>query len=76
MTLLRRGALLVQSEQPLQNLLVAQVRRPAVGGSHGGVEIAVGVVEPGHVSSLPLVVEIGERALLEDGGLRLSPVGI
>ena len=45
-------------------MFVREVHRPAVGGGHGGVEVAMGVVQPRRA----LVVEIRERALLEDGG--------
>ena len=38
---------LVELEQALQDLLVGKVGGPAVGGGDGGVEVAVGVVEPG-----------------------------
>jgi len=48
----------VQRQQPRQHLLVRQVGRPAVGGEDGGVELAVGQVEPGG----PLVVEAREGA--------------
>jgi hypothetical protein len=67
---LRRSALLVELEQPLQDLLVREIDRPAVGLGHGGIQIAVRIVEPRGA----LVVEIGERALLEDGsGLAPPP---
>jgi hypothetical protein len=54
-------------------LLVGDVGRPAVGGENGSVQLAVGQVEPGG----PLVVEIGQRPLLEAGadpGEFVSPV--
>jgi hypothetical protein len=54
----------VEREQPLQNLLVAEVGRPAVGGGDGSVEAAVGQGEPGGT----LVVQVRERALLEFAG--------
>jgi len=38
---------------------------PAVGGEDGGVEVGVGVAEPGGA----LVVEVGEGALREVGGV-------
>jgi hypothetical protein len=49
------SALLVEFEQPLQDGVVAEIGGPAVGGGDGGVEVAVGVVEPGGA----LVVEVG-----------------
>jgi hypothetical protein len=61
-----RSALLVELKEPREDLVVRKVGRPAIGGGDGGVELAVGVVEPGGA----LVVEIGEGALLQDcGGL-------
>lgn len=51
----------IQLQQPPQNLLIAQIRRPAVGGGYRGVQAAVDVVEPGRA----LVVEIRERPLRE-----------
>jgi hypothetical protein len=63
---LRRSALLVE----LEHLLVTQFRRPAVRLGHRGIQIAVRIVEPRGA----LVVEIGQRPLLEDGGgLALPP---
>jgi hypothetical protein len=42
MTSLGRGSLLVQLEQPLQDLFVGEIRGPALGGGYGGVEVATG----------------------------------
>ena len=67
-----RGPLQVQRQQPLQDLLVGQVVRPAVGVEHGAVELLVGQIEPGWA----LVVQVGERALLQLGlgrVLRVEP---
>ena len=47
--------------QLLQNLFIAHGWIPAVGGEDGGVEFAVGEVEPGGA----FVVEVGERAFFE-----------
>ena len=72
-----RFALLIQLEQPGQDLGIVRLILPAVGCQHGGVEGGVGIRQPGR----PLVVEIGERTLLEilfrywqatDGG-RIEP---
>lgn len=56
-----RFALLIQLEQPGQDLGIVRLILPAVGCQHGGVEGGVGIRQPGR----PLVVEIGERTLLE-----------
>src|SRR4029077_16848732 len=55
----RRGAFEVECEEFLEKLVVGQGGVPAVGGEDGGVEAAVGEVEPGGA----LVVEIRERPL-------------
>ena len=54
----------VQGEEPLQELLIAQISGPAVGGGDGGIEFLVRQVKPGGA----LVVEIRERALFQLGG--------
>ena len=71
---LRGGALLIERQQSLQDLLVRQIARPAVGVEHGVVELLVRQVEPGGA----LVVEVGERPLLECGiaGTRRVDPGI
>src|SRR5712664_4560942 len=86
------GSFLVQFKKALENFLfgriavsrvrifrlgaVGQFLGPAIGGGHGAVEIAMGVRQPRR----PLVVEIGERALLQLLGgvqaLRYDAVGI
>ena len=55
------GTRKVQGEEPLQNLFIAQISGPAVGG---GIEFLVRQVKPGGA----LVVEIRERALFQLGG--------
>ena len=55
------GALQVEGEQFGQEFIIAERRRPAVGGEDGGVELLVGEVEPGGA----LVVEVGESPLFE-----------
>ena len=70
-TSLRRSAFLVELEQPLEDLLVGEIGRPAVGLCHGGIQIAVSSVEPRGA----LVVEIGQRPLLEDGASLAPPRG-
>ena len=55
------GAFEVEGEQTLENLSVAQVCRPTVGGGHGGIEFLVGQIQPGRA----LVVEVGQRPLLQ-----------
>ena len=57
------GPLQVQQQEPLQDLLVGQVMRPAVGIEHGLIELLVRHVQPGGT----LVVEIGERVLRQVG---------
>ena len=62
----------VQRQQPLQDLLVAQVVRPAVGVEDRLVQLPVGQVQPGRA----LVVEVGQGALLQLGlarPLRVEP---
>ncbi|MEX2140811.1 MAG: hypothetical protein WD894_16225 [Pirellulales bacterium] len=56
-----RRPLKVQRQEACQDFIVHQVNRPTVGGGDGGVELAVGEVEPGGAG----VVEVGERALGE-----------
>jgi hypothetical protein len=51
----------IERQQAFQDLFVAQIVRLAVGIEHGLVELAMGQIEPGR----PLVVEVGQRALLE-----------
>ena len=57
---------MVQGEETGEDLLGGERVGPAVGGEDGLVEGAVGVVEPGGA----LVVELGERAVLEVDFLR------
>jgi hypothetical protein len=52
---------MVQGEQALADLLVGEVDGPAIGSGHGFVELLVREIEPGR----PLVVEVGQRALLQ-----------
>ena len=52
------------SPLPLQNLFIAQISGPAIGGGDGGVEFLVYQVKPGGA----LVVKVRERALLKLGG--------
>ena len=59
---LRRRAFEVERQEPRQRFLFGHIGRPAIGGGDRGVEIAMRVVEPGR----PLVVEVGQGALLED----------
>jgi hypothetical protein len=54
-------ALEVEGEEARQNLVVAEVRRPAVSGEHGPVQIGVGVREPGW----PQVVKVRQGSALE-----------
>ena len=64
------GAFEVEGEEGGEEVVVGHRWVPAVGGEDGGVEFFVGEGEPGGA----LVVEIGERALLEDGsGLAPPP---
>lgn len=56
----------VQFQQPGEDFFVGEVGGPVVGGGDGGVQVAVGVGEPGGAG----VVEVGEGALLEFGGGR------
>ena len=61
------GVLQVQLKQPLQQLVVADVRLPTVGREHRNVQVAVEVVEP----RWPLVVELREgelRVVVEGAG--------
>jgi hypothetical protein len=60
---LRRGALQVEREQALQRVVRRNVLGPTVGARHGAVERVVRVGEPARA----LVVEVGQRALLEPG---------
>src|SRR5919198_2576555 len=57
-------ALQVKRQEPLEDFLVCDVARPAVGVQHRLVKLLVGELEPGGA----LVVEVGEGALLEFGG--------
>src|SRR5688572_345649 len=50
------GACKVEGQQPFENLFVAEVVGPAIGGEYGVVKPFVGQVEPGGA----LVVEVGE----------------
>lgn len=50
------GPFQIERQQPRQNIVIAQVIRPAIGGKDGGIEFLVDVVEPGGA----LVVEVGE----------------
>ena len=56
-----RRAFQIQGEEVFEELVVGEGGVPVVGGEDGGVEAAVGQVEPGGA----LVVEIRERALGE-----------
>ena len=58
---------LIQRQQLLEDLLVAHLGLPAVGGEDGGVELGVGEGEPGGA----LVVEVRQGALLELRGARV-----
>ena len=51
----------IQREEFRENLLIAHLGVPAVGGEDGGVELLVGEGEPGRA----LVVEVRQGALLE-----------
>ncbi len=51
----------IQRQQPRQNLLVAQIVRPAVGVEDGSVEPLVRGVQPRR----PRIVEVGEGAFLQ-----------
>ncbi len=53
----------IQRQQPLQHLLIGEIMRPAVGVEDGRIQLPVRQVEPGW----SLVVEVGQRALLEFG---------
>ncbi len=53
----------IQRQQPRQDLFVAQVVRPAVGGADRGIQRAMGGSQPGR----PCVIEVGQRALLQLG---------
>ena len=57
----RPALLQVQLQKPLQQLVVADARLPAVGGKDRLVELAVGKVQPRRT----LVVEVGERPLFQ-----------
>ena len=59
----------VEREQALEDLLVGEVGGPAVGGGDCCVQLPVNVAEPGRA----LVVELGERALLQVLGALLVP---
>ena len=56
-----RRPLQVQSQQPAEYVLVAEVARPAVGGEDGGGELLVGEAQPGRA----LVVEVSWSPLLQ-----------
>jgi len=56
--LLRRGALVVQGEEPGEDFVAGEVGRPAVGGEDGLIEGAVSVGQPLGA----LIVEIGQSA--------------
>ena len=66
----------VEFKQLRQSVFFGNVRGPAVGGGHGGVEIAMGVDEPLRA----LIVEVGQRALAQlrgrHGVFRQDAVGI
>lgn len=64
---LQGGASEVQFQQVGQQVVVADIRVPAVGGEDGFVEFPVGQVEP----RWAFVVEVGQRSLFElpSGGL-------
>ena len=51
------------TQQPSQNLLIAQVVGPAVGGADRAIQRAMGGSQPGR----PRIVEVGQRALLQLG---------
>ena len=51
----------IQRQQPPQDFLSRQIRRPAVGGGDGGVEFLVGQGEPGGA----FVVEVGQGAFFQ-----------
>jgi len=51
----------IYRKQPLQYLLIAEVMRPAIGIADGRIQLPVRQIKPGR----SLVVEIGQRALLE-----------
>src|SRR5438128_2202770 len=55
------GALQVQGEKLFENLFLAQIGGPAVGGGHGGVEFLVGQVQPRGA----FVVKVREGALFQ-----------
>ena len=61
---LRFRSLLVQDQQSLQDLFVAEIERPAIRVEHGPVEFLVGQVEPGRA----LVVYVGQGTLFQLGG--------
>jgi hypothetical protein len=74
--LLGAGPFEVEREQTGEGVLGRNVLGPAVSGGDGPVERVVGVGEPARA----LVIEIGERPLLEFdrrlGGFRQDAVGI
>jgi len=53
----------VEGEETFEDVIVGELVGPAVGVEDGVVELLVGEVEPGGA----LVVQVGERALLEYG---------
>lgn len=58
---LRRGALVIESEQPLQEFRIGERGRPAMGGEDGLIQFAVSIHQPGGAR----VVEIREGAALQ-----------
>ena len=70
------GAGEVEFEQPGECVFLGNIGRPAIGSSDRGVEVAVGVNKPLRAQ----VIEIGQRALAQNGGgvrvLRQNAVGI
>src|SRR5947208_15474412 len=57
----RTGTRQIERQQLRQRVLLRNVGRPAVGCGDGGIEVAVRIGEPLRA----LIVEVGERALLE-----------
>jgi hypothetical protein len=53
----------VELKEPGQDILIAQVFRPAVGGEHGVVQFPVSVLQPGGI----FVVQDGQGAPLVPG---------
>ena len=60
----------IERQQPREDFVVRQIRRPAIGGEHGRVQRPVRQVEPRR----PRVVEVGQRPLLESRA-SLAPAG-